>query len=44
MHFFTVYKQLENKQTAVKELFNYKEAMEIIQSCIDTYNATDFGR
>ena len=38
MHFFTVYKQLENKQTAVKELFDRKEAEEIIQMCIDQYN------
>ena len=37
MHFFTVYKQLENKQTAVKELFDYKEAEEIVQSCINQY-------
>ena len=37
MHFFTVYKQLENKQTAVKELFDRKEAEEIIQMCIDQY-------
>ena len=38
MHFFSVYKQLENKQTAVKELFNRREAKEIIDSCIDCYN------
>ena len=38
MHFFTVYKQLENKQTAVKELFSRKEAEEIIQSCIEAYS------
>lgn len=38
MHFFTVYKQLENKQTAVKELFSRKEAEEIIQQCIEAYN------
>ena len=38
MHFFSVYKQLENKQTAVKELFNSKEAKEIIEKCIDAYN------
>ena len=38
MHFFSVYKQLENKQTAVKELFDRKEAEEIIQMCIDQYN------
>ena len=42
MHFFTVYKQLENKQTAVKELFDYKEAEEIIRSCIKQYEDT-FG-
>ena len=39
MHFFSVYKQLENKQTAVKELFNYQEAEVIIKSCIDAYSA-----
>ena len=38
MHFFSVYKQLENKQTAVKELFDYKEAIEIIDAAIATYN------
>ncbi|MBR4013667.1 MAG: inorganic diphosphatase [Clostridia bacterium] len=38
MHFFSVYKQLENKQTAVKELFNAKEACEIIADCIKCYN------
>lgn len=38
MHFFSVYKQLENKQTAVKELYNAKEAREIIESCIQGYN------
>lgn len=37
MHFFTVYKQLENKQTAVKSLFNYDEAMEIIKNAIKSY-------
>jgi inorganic pyrophosphatase len=37
MHFFTVYKQLENKQTAVKELFDYKEAVEIIREAIEAY-------
>ncbi|MBQ7383928.1 MAG: inorganic diphosphatase [Clostridia bacterium] len=40
MHFFSVYKQLENKQTAVKELFNYKEAIQIIAEAIDCYNKT----
>jgi len=38
MHFFSVYKQLENKQTAVKTLFGVDEAKEIIQEAIDTYN------
>ena len=42
MHFFTVYKQLENKQTAVKELFDYKEAIEIIKAAIEAYDR-DFG-
>ena len=38
MHFFTVYKQLENKQTAVKELLSAKEACDIIAECIENYN------
>ena len=42
MHFFTVYKQLENKQTAVKELLSSKEACDIIAECIENYNNT-FG-
>ena len=42
MHFFTVYKQLENKQTAVKELFDADDARLIIKECIDLYNST-FG-
>ena len=37
MHFFTVYKQLENKQTAVKELHSAEEAKAIIQAAIDQY-------
>lgn len=41
-HFFTVYKQLENKQTAVREMFSREEAVEIIRSCIQQYNDT-FG-
>ena len=40
MHFFSVYKQLENKQTAVKELFSCKEAVQIIKEAIDSYNNT----
>ena len=38
MHFFSVYKQLENKQTAVKELFDRREAEEIIEMCVNQYN------
>jgi inorganic pyrophosphatase len=37
MHFFTVYKQLENKQTAGKELFRAEEAQQIIADCIRSY-------
>lgn len=43
MHFFTVYKQLENKQTAVKELFDRKEAEEIVAMCIRQYSEA-FGK
>ena len=42
MHFFSVYKQLENKQTAVKELFGPDEAKRIIKECMDLYDR-DFG-
>ena len=42
MHFFSVYKQLENKQTAVKELLNAEDAKRIISECIDNYNES-FG-
>ncbi len=38
MHFFSVYKQLENKQTAVKSLFSREEAYGIIRECIESYN------
>jgi len=37
MHFFTVYKQLENKQTAVKTLFGKREAEEIVGQAIEDY-------
>lgn len=43
MHFFSVYKQLENKQTAVKSLFSAEEAQEIIKSCIEAYKQK-FGK
>ena len=42
MHFFSVYKQLENKETAVKSLFGRSKAEEIISEAIDCYNRT-FG-
>lgn len=38
MHFFTVYKQLENKQTAVKSLFGKETAERIIWDAIQGYN------
>lgn len=36
-HFFSVYKNLENKDTAVDEVKGRKEAMDIIQKAIDNY-------
>ncbi len=38
MHFFEVYKALEHKKTAVKEIDHKYEAIEIIRKCIDMYN------
>lgn len=37
-HFFSVYKQLENKQTAVDEVANRAKALEIIKYCQKNYN------
>ena len=37
-HFFSVYKQLEGKETAVDEVRGHKAALEIIKQCIDNYN------
>ena len=37
MHFFKVYKQLENKQTDIKELYNRQEAEKIVREAIDGY-------
>lgn len=37
MHFFEVYKALEHKQTAVKEINREPEAVKIIKKCIDKY-------
>ena len=37
-HFFSVYKQLEGKSTAVNEVMGQKAAVEVIKKCIDNYN------
>ena len=37
MHFFSVYKQLENKQTNIKSLFGKEEAIKIIEQAIEDY-------
>lgn len=37
-HFFSVYKELENKETAVNEFGGPGEAMNIIEYCINNYN------
>ena len=42
-HFFKVYKELENKQTAVNEVKSQREAVEIVQKAIDMYK-TVFGK
>ena len=44
MHFFLVYKQLENKQTAVKELFDRAEAEEIVSRAIEDYKKLRNGK
>ena len=36
-HFFTVYKNLENKDTAVKEVCGRDDAIEVIKAAIDSY-------
>ena len=43
MHFFSVYKMLENKQTAIKSLFGFKEAEVIIREAIDAYASMHDG-
>jgi inorganic pyrophosphatase len=40
MHFFKVYKQLENKQTDVKELYDRETAEQIVAKAIDDYVST----
>ncbi len=42
-HFFEVYKNLENKRTAVDEVQGRNVAVEIIKTTIDNYNCT-FGK
>lgn len=42
MHFFSVYKQLESKQTAVQSLFGKEKAEQIVKEAIGSYNQT-FG-
>ena len=37
MHFFEVYKQLEDKQTVVDKILGRKEAEEIIEKCLKNY-------
>ncbi len=37
MHFFKVYKQLENKETNVKSLFDRDMAVDIIREAIESY-------
>ena len=36
-HFFTVYKQLEHKDTVIDDVKEVDAAIEIVQSCIDRY-------
>ena len=36
-HFFSVYKQLENKSTSVSEVFDKEEAKTIVQKSIEQY-------
>lgn len=43
MHFFTVYKQLENKKTDVQSLFDRDKAVEIIKDAVKCYEDT-FGK
>ncbi len=40
MHFFTVYKQLENKTTDVQSLFGQEAAVNIIKEAIECYRNT----
>ncbi|MBQ7163953.1 MAG: inorganic diphosphatase [Clostridia bacterium] len=42
-HFFTVYKQLENKPTSVSEVYGENEAVSIVEKSIQNYKR-QFGR
>ena len=44
MHFFTVYKQLENKQTDVQSLSDRDSAVKIVQDAIDLYGRSYQGK
>ena len=44
MHFFTVYKQLENKQTDVQSLSDRDSAVQIVQAAIDLYGRSFQGK
>ena len=37
-HFFSVYKQLEGKETAVDEVMGQKSAVRIVRQCIENYD------
>ena len=37
-HFFSVYKTLEGKDTAIEEIEGKQAAKDVIQSCMDNYN------
>lgn len=42
-HFFTVYKELENKETAIVQSFDAAKAKEVIQACFDAYERLNSG-
>lgn len=44
MHFFKVYKQLENKQTDVQSLSDRESAVQIVQAAIDLYGRSFQGK
>lgn len=39
-HFYSVYKMLEGKETRVEEISGHKEAENVIEECIEYYQAT----